>query len=227
MILILGCGKALRISHSGVHLVNKDMNREPFFLFKHKVDKYFDKWYVNSKPLTNEDLKNLDTLSLLGYEIYESFMSDYVSGDTIYEYVIVSNTIRISSNNKSTLYSCLDSYIFIKSESDGYKPIDIIDFRPQIPNVKSLYYTDEYQKNFCRFSTKYGVKPYVLIASPLMFGGDRFLESSPFVSEINIYKDSYTISIEYSYGTSDFESFYKYENGKLTFIKDRYELSVD
>jgi hypothetical protein len=60
-----------------------------------------------------------------------------------------------------------------------------------------------------------------------MFGGDRFLETSPFVNEIKIYKDSNIVGIVFSISTSDFESFFKYENNKLIFMKHRYEIAVD
>ncbi len=230
--MILGCSKSLHISRCRFFLETKNRDREPNFLFKHRVEKYFDKWYCDSKPITKEELKKLDTLSQLGYEIYERLMSDSVllkelSVDKKYEYVLVPNKIKISLFNRSNIDSCLNSVFFEESKTAGYVAIDLIDFRPQIPDRKYLYFTDKYRKHFYRFSAKYGVKPYILIDSPLMYGGDRFFETSPLVNEIKIFKDSNIISIVYSLHTSDFESFFKYENRKLIFIKHRYEMAVD
>lgn len=176
--------------------------------------------------------KSTDSLSNIGYKIYENLMSDsallkslYV--DSQYEYVLVPNTIKVTSLSSAGLDSCFNSYFFDESKDSEYATIQLIDFRPQITNRKCLYFTAKYQKHFYRFSAKHGVKPYVLIDSPLMFGGDRFLETAPFVSEIKIYKNTSIVSVVYSISTSDFESFFKYDNNKLIFIKHRYQIAVD
>lgn len=227
--LFLGCSKSLHISRSKIFLSTKNRDREPSFLYKHKVEKYFDKWYRESKPISDEDVKKLDSLSFLGYQIYESLMSDSIllkelSVNRKYKYVLVPNTIKISLFQSSNIDSCLNTTSFEESKATT---VELIDFRPQIENRKCLYYTEKYRKHFPQFSTKYGVKPYVLIDSPLMLGGNRFLETSPLVDEIKVFKNSNIISIIYSIQTSIFESLFKYENSKLTFMKHRYEMGVD
>jgi hypothetical protein len=232
IILLWGCAKSLHISHVKLFLISKNGDRVPSLLFKHKVENYFEKWYSESRPISNDELINLDSLSRLGYEVYECLMSDsdllkklYI--DKKYEYVLVPNKIKIILKSRSNLDSCFNSYSFQESKNDVYSTIDLNNFRPNIKNHKCLYFTDEYRKHFYRFSSRYGVKPYILIDSPLMHGGDRFFETSPLVNEVNIYKNSDIVSIVYSIQTSDFESYFKYENNKLIFIKHRYEMAVD
>lgn len=227
IILFLGCSKSLHISQGRFFLVTKNRDRVPNFLFSHKVEKYFDKWYAESKSLAKKDLRNLDSLSHLGYTIYESLMSDSVYRNNGYEYVIVPNSIKVTSLSRSSLDSCFNSPFFYEQNDREYTTIVLTDFRPQVKNRKCLYFTNNYHKHFYQFSAKYGVKPYVLINSPLMNGGDRYMETTPFVAEIKVYNGTNTVSIVYSYGTTDFESFFKYENFKLIFIKHRYELAVD
>ena len=201
-------------------------------MFRSKVENYFEKWYTESKQLALEDKKDPDSLSHFGYEIYESLMSDSVLlknlyVDKQYEYVLVPDKIKVTSLSSAGLDSCYKSFYFDETKDSEYTTIDLTEFRPKIENRKCLYFTPKYQKHFYRFSARYGVKPYILVDSPLMFGGDRFLETSPFVSEIKIYRNTSIVSIVYSLHTSDFESFFKYENNKLIFIKHRYEIAVD
>jgi hypothetical protein len=232
IILLLGCSKSIHISHYRFSLETKNRDRVPGLIFKYIVENYFEKWYAESKPMPNEDLNNLDSLSGFAYEIYECLMSDSVLLKKLsivkkYEYAIVPDKIKIVLESRSNLDSCLHTDFFNESENDEYASIELNHFRPRIINRKCLYFTEKYHKHFYRFSARYGVKPYVLIDSPLMYGGDRFFETSPLVKEIKIYKDSNIISIIYSVRTSDFESFFTYENKKLIFIKHRYELAVD
>lgn len=227
VILFLGCSKSLHISRGRFYFAIKNRDRVPSFLFRHKVEKYFDKWHAASKPIDKEDLRNLDSISRLGYDIYESLMSDSVYEHKDYEYIVVPNRLKITLLSCSSLDSCLKSPFFFENNDSVCSSVEITDFRPQVKNRKCLYLTNKYQKHFYRFSAMYGVKPYVLINSPLMHGGDRYMETSPFVDEIKVYKNSNIVSIVYSFGTSDYESFFKYDNNKLIFIRHRSEMAVD
>lgn len=221
------CSKSLYISRSGSSFITKNRNRVPSPINSNKVERFFDNWFAESNRMVLDDTNELDSLSLLGYKVYELFMSDssYITED--YEYVIVPNKIKIATLSRSSLDSCYNSFWYMVSDYKEYSTFEINNFRPQIRNRKCLYYTKKYQKCFGGFSAKYGVKPYVLINSPLMHGGDRFIETSPFVDEIRFYSSSNIISVVYSYSTSDFESFYEYDNNNLKFLKHRYELAVD
>lgn len=156
IILLWGCTKSLHISRGRLFLVSKNGNRVPSPLFKHKVGNYFEKWYSESRPISKEELINLDSLSRLGYEVYECLMSDSallkeLFIDKKYEYVLVPNKIKIILKSRSNLDSCFNSYSFQESKNDVYSIIDITNFRPKIVNRKCLYFTDKYRKHFYRF----------------------------------------------------------------------------
>jgi len=67
---------------------DNDKDRGPDFLYRDKVEKYFDKWYVKSKPIDIAEFRNLDSLSQLGYDIYGILMSDSVYEPKGYEYIL-------------------------------------------------------------------------------------------------------------------------------------------
>lgn len=236
--LFSSCGKYIHIRKVKVFLIDRGVDRNPNFLFKHKVATYFEKWHAQSIPNTKDELIKLDSLSYLAYEIYENLMSDTILLKKLriyksYQYVLVPNKITIVLNDNPGFYysNSPDSLIntSILEIEDISKRITkkIENFRPDIKNRKCLYFNDSRQEHFYKFAQKYGVKPYVLIDSPLMFGGFRFAETAPCVVEIIIYKNTNFISIIYSAHTSDFESIFKYENKKLEFIKERWELAID
>jgi len=238
LILFSSCGKYIHVRKGKVSLIDKSIDRNPNFLFKNKVATYFEKWHIHSTPITEDESIQLDSLSYLGYEIYENLMSDtillkklgiYIS----YEYVLVPNNIIIVLNDNPGFYysktpdSLINTSILQIDDISKRITKKIENFRPDIKNRKCLYFNDSRQEHFYKFARKYGVKPYVLIDSPLMYGGFRFAETSPCVVEIIIHKNTNFISIIYSARTSDFESIFKYENKKLEFIKDRWEMAID
>ena len=227
LMLFIGCSKSIHVSRGRLFRVTKNRDRVPTFLFKRKVERYFDKWYAESCALEKADTTEHDSLTRLAYAIYETLMSDSLNTPSGYKYLIVPTTIQVTTLSRAGLDSCYNSYGFYEKSDSQYTTITIANFYPQLKNRKSLFFTPKYQKRFYKFSARYGVKPYVLIDSPLMHGGDRYMETSPYVSEIKIYKNTPIISIVYSAGTSDFESFFEYSSNRLTFIKDRYELAVD
>jgi hypothetical protein len=239
-----GCSSFMRISHGKVFIISRDVDREPNFLFNHKVRSYFNTWYSASTPLSQEDVNKLDNLSRLGYDLYEKFMADTSLLKTLQitnpcEYVIVPDKLEVSliplkylTHYEDTGLDSLTDYGPMDSSANyikdvEYSTIKITDFRPRIENRKCLYYTSKYRKHFRKFAEKYGVYPYVLIDSPLMYGGMRYFETSPYVYRIKICKDIGFVFIEYSSGTSDFGSIFKLENGKLKFIKHEFEMCVD
>ena len=223
-----GCTKKLYISSTGKPaIINKERNRNPNFLFKSIVKNYFAKWNSKSKPINASERLKLDSLSLMGYAIYEAFVSKELSHiNNNSEYFLVPDKIRVSLFKCDNIDSCIAT-ADIEICKNRIRAIVIKNFRPYIKNKKCLFYTKKYKKKFPNFSLRYGINPYLEIDSPLMSGGYRFLESSPFVYQINIYDGSDFISIEYSSGTSDIESVFKYKNGRLELIKILYELAVD
>jgi hypothetical protein len=232
----LSCSKSVRFTGIKPYLKEKKRDRQPNFLFKGKVESYFQKWHSESVPISDEELNDLDSLSYKAYAIYEDFMSDtlllrqvlYI--DQQYKYVIIPDKIEVTITDCpkiDSLWSFNDFDIYDIIQNSKKESLLITNFRPRINNRDCLYYTDKYKKGFPSFSLRYGVRPFVLIDSPLMFGGDRFMETSPFVRKIFIFRNTDLIGIEHSSRTTEYVSFFRYKNEKLIFVEHYYMLAID
>jgi hypothetical protein len=173
-------------------------------------EKFLNKWYEKSIPLSDFEYQNLDTISKLAYIVYEFFINDSntflrlkrISNKKYFltpaSFDISMDKSKFDENRKHFFYFEMDS--FAKT---------IMNFRPRLKIYKSLY---RHAQN---------------VKIPKEIGTIPEIELTPSVTNIFVCRDSDLIIIQYIVDTYHYLSLFRYSKDKLTYIKDLEVIAYD
>lgn len=190
------------------------------------VDSFFKDWISASQPITKSEYDDLDSIEILGYEVYESLIRDTTfigvgKGLQGFKYFLIPNIFRVSiakNYNKKydlVLYDSLETFV-------------INDFRPKIEiDNQILYFTKEYQDTLPKFAEKYGVGGFIRLDSYLMSNHLRYFETAPVINGFTYLTDSGFYIIDYKKGSNSYVTLVKRHENKWIKIEDLIILTSD
>ncbi len=228
MILLFSCTAKHTIIYDIKPLIRPQYERRvPNKTDYQTVEYFFEVWSNKSNCITDNEYNKLDSISRIGYEVFESLYSDSCfiglkSDKLSAKYILIPNQLRvgIADGIRKDL-----GFVYY----DSLELTILNDFKPRIhfPDKQILYYTKEYQDTLPKFAEKYGVGGFILVDSYLMSNYPRYLETAPIIREIVYLKKTDEFCIEYETGSNSYQTIVKRLDDKWIKIKDLTILASD
>ena len=184
------------------------------------VEEYFSNWADKSVAISDKEFLQLDSITKLGYNIYEKLVTD-------------TSLIGIRPKKINASYILLPNYLKVGiadsirkdmgfAQYHNLEAAKISNFRPRakFENKKILYYTKEYQESLPKFAENHGVKGFIVINSYLESNYPRYYETSPVIRSIIHIKGSNLYCIEYEIRSCEYQSLLKREGNRWVKIED-------
>jgi hypothetical protein len=191
------------------------------------VEAFFETWSDKSSGISKNEFSKLDSISKLGYGLFESLFSDSgfigLKRDRINaKYILLPNQIRIGIADSVRKES---GFVYF----DSLNLITLNNFNPRISiaGKQVLYYTKDYQDTLPGFAEKYGVGGFIQVDSYLMSNYPRYLETPPIIREIIFLRKTGEYCIQYEDDSNLYQTLAKKANGKWVKIKDLTILASD
>jgi hypothetical protein len=166
------------------------------------VETFFSDWANEYSAISDTEYNNLDSISKLGYEVFESLYIDTcfigLKLDKLNaKYILIPNQIRIgiADSVRKDL-----GFVFY----DNINQLVLDDFRPRISIIsnQTLYYTKVYQDTLPDFAERFGVGGFIKVDSYLMSNYPRYLETAPVIRGIIYLRKMDEYCIEYETGSN-------------------------
>lgn len=191
------------------------------------VQAFFEHWKDESVAISNTEYKKLDSVSKLGYDVFESLYTDTcfigLNLDRLAaKYILVPNVLIVGIAD-----SVRKELGFVFFDNLNQKVLD--DFRPRITisDKPILYYTRSYKDTLPDFAERFGVGGFIRVDSYLMSNYPRYLETAPVIKGIIYLRNTDEYCIEYEAGSNLYQTLAKRVDDKWVKIKDLTILASD